>query len=124
MDGHNSREKPLALYFLKSLIIEVLILPAHTMHLLQIFDVILARKLKKKKKKISKLLSRMFINHKFTDNSSISSVIRECIFSSVVQSWNLVRMMTFPFNTEIVLSSTFVHVLTNEEKDFLKKKRR
>lgn len=66
----------------------------------------------------------MFINHKFTDNSSISSVIRECIFSSVVQSWNLVRMMTFPFNTEIVLSSTFVHVLTNEEKDFLKKKRR
>ena len=132
LDGHNSRENPLSLYFLKSFNIEVLILPAHTTHLLQIFDVILARKFKKK---FSKLFSKMFINQKFTDGSSMASVIRECVFSSLLQSWNesctkddcenAAKITgTFPFNTEIVLNSTFVHELTNEEKDFLKKKRR
>lgn len=47
LDGHNSRENPLALYLLKMNNIDVIILPAHTTHLLQMFDVVLARKFKK-----------------------------------------------------------------------------
>ena len=47
LDGHNSRENPLTLYLLKMNNIDVIILPAHTTHLLQMFDVVLARKFKK-----------------------------------------------------------------------------
>lgn len=45
--GLNSRENPLALKALKQNNIEVIILPAHTTHLLQKFDVVLARPFKK-----------------------------------------------------------------------------
>ena len=47
LDGHNSRENPLAIYLLKSFNINVIILPSHTTHLLQMFDVVLAKNFKK-----------------------------------------------------------------------------
>ena len=47
-DGHSSRENPLALQLLHSAKIRVIILPAHTTHVLQLFDVGLAAILKKR----------------------------------------------------------------------------
>ena len=47
LDGHNSRENPISLHFFTLFNIDVIILPAHTTHLLQMFDVVLARKFKK-----------------------------------------------------------------------------
>lgn len=46
MDGHGSRECPLVLYLLKVSCIDVLILPAHTIHITQMFDVCFAHPLK------------------------------------------------------------------------------
>lgn len=41
VDGHTSRENPISLYILKTLNIDVLVLPSHTTHLLQMFDVVI-----------------------------------------------------------------------------------
>ena len=46
MDGHSSRECPMALAFLKARNIDVLILPSHCTHVMQIFDVTIAAPLK------------------------------------------------------------------------------
>ena len=47
LDGHTSRENPLAMALLKKARINVLCLPSHTTHVLQIFDVSLASPLKR-----------------------------------------------------------------------------
>lgn len=48
LDGHVSRECPAALYLLRSSNVNVVVLPFHTTHLLQLFDVVLASPLKAK----------------------------------------------------------------------------
>lgn len=132
LDGHNSRENPLALYLLKMNNIDVIILPAHTTHLLQMFDVVLARKFKKTfNKKFTKLLT----NQCLLRNKSFAGAIRECAFSALVQSWNEAcsvsncltaakKTGTFPFNMDEVITSPFVHELNEEERQLLQKKRK
>lgn len=97
------------------------------------FDVVLARKLKKKK--ISYKFSQLFTNSKFINSDSLANAIRDRIFRSLIQLWSEsctpgdCRMAasitgTWPFNPEIVLTSTMVHVLTEEERELLNKKRK
>ena len=47
MDGHVSRENPIALLLFKSQNVNILIMPSHTSHALQMFDVVLASPLKR-----------------------------------------------------------------------------
>lgn len=66
MDDHGSRECPLTLHLLKCNAIDVLILPAHTTHITQMFDVRLAHPLKNLSAKImKKLIQENEINRKF-----------------------------------------------------------
>lgn len=44
IDGHSSHENPISLYIMKINNIDMLVLPAHTIHLLQMFDVGLSLK--------------------------------------------------------------------------------
>ena len=46
MDGHSSRECPLALMLLRRANVEVLIFPSHITHVIQMFDVGIAAPLK------------------------------------------------------------------------------
>lgn len=132
LDGHNSRENPLAIYLLKLFNINVLILPSHTTHLLQMFDVVLARKFKKR---FSNKFSKKLTNQCLLNNRSMASAIRQCVISSLVEAWSETCTVedcmmaakvtsTYPYDPNIVLSSTFVHVLTIEEIEIMKKKRK
>lgn len=132
LDGHNSRENPLAIYLLKKFHINVLILPSHTSHLLQMYDVVLARKFKKR---FSNKFSQKLTNQSLLNNRSIASAVRQCVISSLVEAWSETCTVedcltaakvtsTFPFDPNVVLSNTFVHVLTEEENEVMRKKRK
>ena len=132
LDGHNSRENPLAIYLLKLFHINVLILPSHTTHLLQMFDVVLSHKFKKR---FSHIFSKKFTNKLLLISKSIASAVRQCVISSLIEAWSEACTVedcitaaevtsTFPFDPDIVLSNTFVHVLTEEEEQVMKKKRK
>ena len=84
MDGHRSRECPLALYLLKCNSINVLILPAHTTHITQMFDVFLAHSLKRLAAKIMKKLMKENIANK--DMTRIS-IIRKSAIMAVISAW-------------------------------------
>ena len=97
------------------------------------FDVVLARKLKKKKLVINLVNCLLIV--KLFNSDSLANAIRDRIFRSLIQLWSEsctpgdCRMAasitgTWPFNPEIVLTSTMVHVLTEEERELLNKKRK
>lgn len=130
IDGHSSRENPISLYIMKINNIDVLVLPAHTTHLLQMFDVVLAKPFKK-------LFSRKF-NEFFIEkcllNIPMSSIIRNCAIRAIIYSWddtctyeNCSKAAevtgTFPQNIDVILSNPYVHDLNEEEEQLMKKKR-
>ena len=83
LNGHCSRENPIAIYILKINNVDVLVLPAHTTHLLQMFDVVLAKPFKK-------LFSRKF-NEYFSQkcflNLPLAAIKRDCAVKSLIESW-------------------------------------
>ena len=131
LDGHTSRENPISLYILKIHNIDVLILPAHTTHLLQMFDVVLAKPFKKQ---FSRIFNTLF-SEKCLEDRSMASIIRDSAIQAVIQSWSAVCNYqncitaanitgTYPHNIDKVLSQPFIHDLTEEEKNLLQKKRK
>ncbi|KAK8881634.1 hypothetical protein M9Y10_004378 [Tritrichomonas musculus] len=65
--------------------IEVLVLPAHTTHLLQMFDVVLAKPFKKRfSEKFNKVFSKLDINKYY----SITSAIRETAIDCLIDLWS------------------------------------
>ena len=121
LDCHNSRENPLALKALKQNNIEIVILLAHTTHLLQMFDVVLAKPFKKS---FTKIFTRI-----------LASIIRSCVFEALSKVWsqtcNVAKCMeaarktgTVSENTEIILQSPFILELSQEEKLLQNKKRK
>lgn len=66
-------------------LIDVLVLPAHTTHITQMFDVCLASPLKST---YSKIFDTLLNEVAFTDNSpSIISKIRRCALAAIISSW-------------------------------------
>ena len=118
MDGHVSRENPVALSLLSYHHINVLILPSHTSHVLQMFDVILASQLKRKFSKIFRpMLSKV-------DRSlAVAPQLRQFAVLAFIDAWsqvcNLAYAMTaakitgtYPCCLEPILNSRFVRPLT------------
>ena len=85
LDGHNSRENPIAIYLLKLSNFEVIILPFHTTHLLQMPDVVFKRKFKKR---FSKKFSKKFTNKCLLNKNSIASAVRDCVISALIEAWS------------------------------------
>ena len=86
MDGHTSRENPLALLIFKKFNIEVLILPSHTTHVLQMFDRVLAAVLKSEfGPKFRKLLKKSVINGE-TFSSELARA-RYCAILALLDAW-------------------------------------
>ena len=125
MDGHTSRENPLALLLLRKFRVEVLILPSHTTHVLQMFDVGLASPLKKKfTERFRKLLSEFDEN----DFQSFAAKVRLAAITAFVDAWRSVctpsncasaarATGTFPVSVNEVEKSPFVRDLTAEEQE-------
>ena len=132
LDGHNSRQNPIALKALRNNNIEVIILPVHTTHLLQMFDVVLSRPFKKNfAKKLTKIFEKECLQ---TKDKSMMFIIRECVIEALIKSWSdtctVENYLTaaritgsFPTNYDAIKNSPFIHDLSNEEKELARKKR-
>lgn len=71
IDDHGSRECPLALYLFQCNGIDILILPAHTTHITQMFDVCLTHPLKQLSTKLLKQLIKENEDNKTQSKISI-----------------------------------------------------
>ena len=124
MDGHNSRENPLALTLLRRFRVSVLILPSHTTHVLQMFDVGLASPLKKEfTEKFRKELRKLKDSKK---DLKVAALLRLASIKAFVSAWNAVctpinceaaaqKTGTYPVDFNAAKSSPFVRNLTPEE---------
>lgn len=77
MDGHTSRENTLALYILKLINTNVLILPSQCTHILQMLDTVLAAQFINK---FAKLFDKLFNTKRLLEYKSFASLI--------IQAWN------------------------------------
>lgn len=123
MDGHGSRECPLALHLLKCNGIDVLILPAHTTHITQMFDVCLAHPLKQLSAKIMKKLIQENEGQK---TQSKISIIRKSAVKAIISAWSSVCNVQscemaakvtgfYPFDPTQVQKSKFVIIKSPQE---------
>ena len=124
LDGHSSRENPLALMLLRKANVDVIVLPSHTTHVLQMFDVGLASPLKSSfAGKFKKLLKEAVIDQSLTSNAA--RFRRACI-SAFLDAWRCACTSSnclaaakqtgiFPFNPSAAKDSVFVRDLTHDE---------
>ena len=124
MDGHSSRECPLALLLLRNAKVDVLILPGHTSHITQMFDVVLASPLKSK---YTKLLNTLLKENSIQpgDQSQIGKA-RYLAVLAFITAWNSIctpynckkaseKCGFFPFNAEAISRSPYVVEFTDEQ---------
>ena len=126
MDGHNSRENPLALTLLRRARVIVLILPSHTTHVLQMFDVGLASPLKKE---FTTRFRKELKKHKNKKREiSTAALIRLAAVKAFISAWDTVctpinceaaasKTGTYPVDMNAAKNSPFVRNLTPEEKE-------
>ena len=131
-DGHGSRECPIALELLRRNNIDILILPAHTTHITQMFDVGLAASLKKViAQTLSKLLKGVDLSG---EESSKISKLRHAVISSFITGWQSVcnykmcrkaaaKTGWYPFNESAASESQYAQYMTEEEDaEYLRKR--
>ena len=124
LDGHSSRENPLALSLLIRANVTVLVIPSHCSHVLQMFDCVIASPLKKDfSNYFEKILSNIQDDH---DIDKMTAKVRYAAILSFASAWKrncnpytaekAAKITgTYPPNAEEALKSVFVHQLTEEE---------
>lgn len=131
IDGHTSRRCPWAIPMLMFHNITVLILPAHTTHLLQAFDVGLAAALKAQFNRFLAIEKRAHEDE--AQKLSTAAWVRKVVVSAFLRAWASVtsgplcarsfeKVGIWPPNPEVVLASPFVVDSPNptlEEKNWL-----
>ena len=116
IDGHSSRENAFAMQLLSNAKINVLVLPSHTSHLLQIFDVSLGSPLKRMFSDLFNDGARKLVGEHMT------SKLRKLIISSFLTAWKSVCTLkncqagakatgTVPCDVNVPLTSRFVEEL-------------
>ena len=133
MDGHSSRACPLALLLLRKANIELLILPSHTTHVLQLFDVGLANPLKTA---FSPLFRKVL--KEATNNPSLPTNASKLRYSAVMgflDAWKATcthknclsaakAVGLYPFDPQAPKQSVFVRDLTQAEQDAYNERQR
>ena len=87
VDGHTSRENPLAMELLHYADVNVLTLPAHMTHVLQLFDVGLASPLKKR---FAQLLHEMLKKEANHVEGNIAATMRKNTLEAFTAAWDMV----------------------------------
>lgn len=125
-DGHSSRECPIALLLLRNAGVDVLVLPGHTTHVTQMFDVVLAAPLKiEYAKLLSKLLRINGINR--GDKSQIAQKRKLAIYCFLT-AWDRVCTMHHcakaasvcgyhPFKADAIAQSVYVREFDQQEEE-------
>ena len=117
LDGHTSRRCPWAIPLLRHHNISVLILPAHTTHLLQAFDVVLASPLKSHfrrflsaEKDAQRGMRRIMKQAAWSRLVTVSAFIRawRAVTSGTLCARSFEHVGIFPLNPQRVLDSPFV----------------
>ena len=128
-DGHSSSENPLALFLLASANIKLIVLPAHTTHILQVFDVGIAKRLKSK---FTDYL-RDYIKAPKQEFNSNAAMMRYAIIYSFISAWQeSVSLRTVqnaaaacglcPCSVEALKHNKYVRELTPAEKELQEKR--
>ena len=132
MDGHHSRENPVAIMLLEANNINLLILPSHVTHILQMFDVCLASPMKSKfttlfqKKVIENLTNNTFqtnianIRHA-SIYAAITAWISVCTLDNCVSAAK--KTGTYPCDVNVVKSSPYVRTLEGDVLNLYNKKK-
>ena len=121
LDGHNSRENPMALVLLMARNIDVIVIPAHTSHILQVFDVSISSPLKSY---FSEELRKML--KEIDENQPTAPQLRRAIIMSFIKSWSSAassrnaingfrKTGILPCDVNAPLSNYFVRELTEDE---------
>lgn len=124
MDGHCSRECPLALFLFRKAFIDVVILPSHTTHVLQMFDVGLAGPLKTEFGGFLRKQLKLAMNDETL--STIRAKFRYACVLAFIDAWRVASKPSncisaaravgiFPFNPNAVRNSVYVRNLNGEE---------
>ena len=123
MDGHASRECPRALEMLRRAGVDVLILPAHTTHITQMFDICLAAPLKKA---FAANMQKLLKDCPELPNETMIGKLRYCSIEALLSSWESVctsmscskaakKAGWYPFSEEAAASSKYAIERTEEE---------
>ena len=124
LDGHSSRECPIALLLLRNANVDVLVLPGHTTHVTQMFDVVLAAPLKTE---FAKLLAKMLkINGIQRGDKSQIAQKRKLAIYCFITAWDRVCTLHHctkaaakcgyhPFKEDAIASSIYVREFDEDE---------
>ena len=127
LDGHSSRECPIALELLDINHVKILVLPAHSTHILQLFDVGLAGPMKDK---YTQLLHKFLNDPSKVIPNNWSATTRLAAVEAIVQAWQMTKTVQncraaaeavgySPYNPEIPKGSDFVRNYTEAEERYL-----
>lgn len=128
LDGHSSRECPLALLLLRNARVDVLVLPGHTTHVTQMFDVVLAAPLKCEYARL--LAKQMKDNGIKRGDKSQSALKRRLAIYCFLSAWDKVCTTHHctkaaavcgykPFKEDAIASSIYVREFSEaEERDY------
>ena len=122
LDGHVSRECPLALYWMAQHNIRVLVLPSHVTHVMQIFDVALAAPMKSK---FSSVFRKTVLNPG-REFSSKAALIRYAAVHAAITGWEssctadnckngAKKTGMRPYSLDELLQNPYVRLLNEEE---------
>ena len=133
IDGHSSRACPLALLLLRKASIDVLILPSHTTHVLQLFDVGLVSPLKTAFSPLFwKVLKEAINNQQLPTNAP---KLRYSAVMGFLDAWKVTythknclsaakAVGLYPFDLQAPKQSVFVRDLTQAEQNAFNKRQR
>lgn len=124
LDGHSSRACPLALWLLDKANVEVIIEPANTSHVIQMFDVVLASPFKNYFRQIFHTLE----SKDKTLFPTIISRLRNHAAQGIISAWSMASCISnriksarktgiFPFNPDEICGSRFIIELTREQRE-------
>ena len=124
MDGHTSRECPAALEILQYFNCRVIILPAHTTHVLQLFDVGLASPMKKR---FTLLLQELWKDKTKYVEGNTAATMRKLSVEAFIGAWNTICNPTLvssaaaavgikPVNPNAVREKPYVRDFTADER--------
>ena len=128
LDGHTSRECPLAMVLLRKAFVDVLVLPSHSTHVLQWFDVGIAAVLKQTyATRIKKNLKQAAADTSITSNLAkfryavVKSFIDALTACLTISNCTSAAKQTgfYPYDPRAPEQSPFVRNLTQEEQDRL-----
>lgn len=132
LDGHRSRECPLALELFMAFNINVITLPGHSSHVMQLFDIGIGSPMKRR---YTELLKTYLKDSRKMIRNSVAATLRNCSVHAIVEAWqqtctpttciNTARELGYyPYDPEIVVTSNpHIRELTPRELEMLNNRR-